>query len=201
MSSLSLHTSDGQTLAADLAEPAGGGRGGVVVCHPHPLYGGNRFHPVVDALFRALPAAGFRTLRFDFRAAHDGGIAERFDVVAALDALTAAGRAELPLYVAGYSFGAIVALGTDDARIAGVVAIAPPLSSDVPAHAGPALVLSPRHDQFCPPEQAAAITARWPDTTVDTIEGADHFLVGAAAAAAARTVAWIAERPPPAQEA
>jgi alpha/beta superfamily hydrolase len=186
-----LQTADGQTLAADLADPAGDPRGGVVVCHPHPLYGGDRFHPVVDALFRALPAAGFRTLRFDFRAAHGGGVAERLDVVAALDALSGPESAGLPLYVAGYSFGALVALGTDDARIAGIVAIAPPLTSDTPAHAGPVLVLSPRHDQFCPPERAAAITAAWPATSVDAIEGADHFLVGAAAAVAGRTVAWL----------
>jgi alpha/beta superfamily hydrolase len=169
-------------------EPSGDVRGGVVVCHPHPLYGGNRFHPVVDALFRALPSAGFRTLRFDFRAAHDGGVAERLDLVAALDGLAADTS---PLFVAGYSFGALVALATDDARIAGIVAIAPPLTAEAPGHAGPALVLSPRHDQFCPPERAAAITASWPDTTVDAIEGADHFLVGAAAAVAERTVAWL----------
>jgi alpha/beta superfamily hydrolase len=191
VSSLSLHTSDGHTLAADLAEPTGAVRGGVVLCHPHPLYGGNRFHPVVDALFRALPTAGFRTVRFDFRAAHSGGVGERNDVIAALDALAEPGTAGLPLHVVGYSFGALVALGTEDARIAGVVAIAPPLTPDAPAHAGPALVLSPRHDQFCPPEQAAAVTADWPDTTVDAIEGADHFLVGAAAAVATRTLAWL----------
>jgi alpha/beta superfamily hydrolase len=189
VSSLTLQTSDGHTLAADLAEPIGDERGGVVLCHPHPLYGGNRFHPVVDALFRALPAAGFRTVRFDFRAAHDGGVAERLDLVAALDALD--GRDAPPRFVAGYSFGALVALATEDERIAGVVAIAPPLSHDTPVHAGPALVLSPRHDQFCPPEQAAAITAGWPATTAETIEGADHFLVGAAAAVAERTVAWL----------
>jgi alpha/beta superfamily hydrolase len=188
VSSLTLHTADGQTLAADRAEPSGDVRGGVVVCHPHPLYGGNRFHPVVDALFRALPSAGFRTLRFDFRAAHDGGVAERLDLVAALDGLAADTS---PLFVAGYSFGALVALATDDARIAGVVAIAPPLTADAPVHAGPALVLSPRHDQFCPPERATAITASWPDTTVDAIEGADHFLVGAAAAVAERAVTWL----------
>jgi alpha/beta superfamily hydrolase len=193
VSSLTLRTADGQTLAADLAAPPGDVRGGVVVCHPHPLYGGNRFHPVVDALFRALPAAGFRTLRFDFRAAHDGGAAERLDLVAALDALSGGEPPARPLFVAGYSFGALVALTTDDERIAGVVAIAPPLTAEASVHDGAALVLSPRHDQFCPPERAAAITGSWPDTTVDAIEGADHFLVGAAAAVAERTVAWLTQ--------
>ena len=188
MSSLTLRTSDGVRLAADTAEPPTEVRGGVVLCHPHPLYGGNRFHPVVDALFQALPAAGFRTVRFDFRAAHDNGVAERRDVVAGLDAVASA---DGPLFVVGYSFGAIVALTTDDPRIAGVVAIAPPLTSDAPAHAGPALVLTPRHDQFCPPERATAIVAAWPATTVDVVEGADHFLLGAASTVAQRSLAWL----------
>jgi uncharacterized protein len=191
VTSLTLHTSDGQRLAADLAEPDGDVRGGVVLCHPHPLYGGDRFHPVVDALFRALPAAGFRAVRFDFRSAHDGGVAERLDVVAALDLVAGDEAAPMPLFVAGYSFGAVVALATDDQRIAGVVAIAPPLTPEVPVHAGPALVLSARHDQFFPPDRAATVTAGWPDTTLDVIEGTDHFLVGAAAAVAERTVAWL----------
>ena len=51
-----LHTSDGHELAADLAEAQGDRRGAVVVCHPHPLYGGNRFNNVVDALYRRAPA-------------------------------------------------------------------------------------------------------------------------------------------------
>lgn len=188
MTSLTLRTADGQTLAADLAEPEGDPRGGVVVCHPHPLYGGDRFHPVVDAIFRRLPNEGWRTVRFDFRAAHDGGTAERLDVVAALDAVDGTG----PAYVVGYSFGALVALSTQDPRIAGVVAIAPPLGPDAPAPAVPALVLSPRHDQFCPPERVEPIMRGWPDAAFDVIESADHFLVGAASGVAARVAAWLA---------
>jgi len=189
-----LHTCDGHALAADLAEPVDDVRGGVVLCHPHPLYGGDRFHPVVDALFRALPTAGFRALRFDFRAAHDGGGGEHLDVAAALDVLDRLSSGELPLAVAGYSFGAVVALTTDDPRITGIVAIAPPLTSESPTHHGPALVLTPRYDQFCPPERAAAFTTRWPDTSVEVIENADHFLVGAVPGVAARSVAWFGGR-------
>ena len=63
MATTSLRTSDGHTLAADLATAEGEPRGAVVLCHPHPQYGGNRFNNVVDALFRALPPAGFTTLR------------------------------------------------------------------------------------------------------------------------------------------
>src|SRR6478752_4139899 len=103
MPTLMLHTADGQDLAAHLAEATATPRGVAVVCHPHPLYGGNRFNNVVEALFGALPAAGFTTIRFDFRAAHDHGVAERLDAIAAIDAVAGDGS---PVVLAGYSFGA-----------------------------------------------------------------------------------------------
>ena len=195
-----LITSDGCELAADLAEPDGAVRGGVVVCHPHPLYRGNRHNPVVDAVFTALPAAGFRALRFDFRSVHDpdrfgGGVAESADVVAALDRL-ADDRPDLPLFLVGYSFGAAMSLRSDDARIGAIVAIAPPLAA-MPIEREPAvpvLVLSPRHDQYCPPDTAEPIVAGWPLAELEPVESADHFLAGHTAAVARRTVTWLTER-------
>ena len=191
MQTLSLTTSDGHVLAADLAEPDGVARGAVVVCHPHPLYGGNRYNNMVDALFGALPPAGFVAIRFDFRDEHDNGVGERLDVVAALDAL---GDRGLPTFVAGYSFGALVALATTDERVQAIVAIAPPLSTTTPPPAVPTLVLSPSNDQFCPPDLAAPIVATWPDAEARPITGTDHFLSGATASIAATTVAWLGER-------
>lgn len=192
---ISLTTSDGHRLAADVAEPPTdvGVRGGVAICHPHPQYGGNRFNNVVDAVFRALPPARFRAVRFDFRAAHGGGVAERRDLVAALDEL--ASRGDGPLAVVGYSFGASVALNTDDGRIAAIVAIAPPLATmPGPAPAVPTLVLTPRHDQFSAPDTASAIVAGWEQATFEVVESADHFLVGHTATVAARATTWLTER-------
>ena len=186
-----LQTSDGHQLAADLAEAQGDRRGAVVVCHPHPLYGGNRFNNVVDALYGALPPAGFRTIRFDFRAAHDKGVGERLDVVAAIDAVAVD---DVPLFVVGYSFGALVALATTDERARGIVAIAPPLSEASEPPAVPTLVLSPSHDQFCPADRAEPIVASWPQADFVAIESADHFLNGRTAVVAERTVAWLSAR-------
>jgi len=187
-----LTTSDGHLLDADIAEPPEGVDvlAAVVVCHPHPLYGGNRFNNVVEALFRALPAAGFTTLRFDFRGDHGDGKAERLDVIAALDALDETGAA--PLLVAGYSFGAAVALGTADDRIAALAVIAPSLTmlpSAVPSV--PTLVLAPEHDQFCPPDAATAIVDAWPDAELEIIESADHFLAGSTTRVAERFTGWL----------
>ncbi len=188
-----LSTSDGHSLAADLAAADGNAVGAVVLCHPHPLFGGNRFNPVVDALYRALPQAGFTALRFDFRAEHDKGVAERLDIVAGLEALEALDGLDeaVPLFVVGYSFGALVAISTDDARIAGVVAVAPPLSNDHHPPSAPALVITPRHDQYCPPETAALVTSAWNDVELGVIEGADHFLNGYSATVAERATGWL----------
>lgn len=191
--SIRLTTSDGHGLAADLAAPTAGDRGGVVVCHPHPQFGGDRFNPIVDAVFRHLPSLGFATLRFDFRSAFGGGVDERLDVIAGLDALDS--RTNGPLAVVGYSFGAAVALGTVDERITAVVAIAPPLAmSRVAPPPVPVLVLTPQHDQFTPPDAAATATAGWADVELRTVDSVDHFLVGQAARVAASAGEWLVDR-------
>jgi hypothetical protein len=183
--------SDGQELTGDIAVPVGDPIGAVIVCHPHPQYGGNRFNPVVDAVFTKLTVSGFVALRFDFRREFGGGIDERLDVVAALDELERRAP-DNPLWLVGYSFGAAVALSTHDGRVSGVAAIAPPLSMmEVAAPSLPVLVLSPAHDQFCPPDAAAPIVATWPDATLEPIESADHYLAGHNARVADRVVAWL----------
>ncbi len=195
MESVRLRTSDGRLLGADLARPAGAAIGTMAICHPHPLYGGSRHDLVVTAVFDRAVTAGFVALRFDFRADHDGGRAERLDLVAALDELTNRDP-ELPLAVVGYSFGAMVALSTADPRVAAIVAISPPLAmtdhSEPPG--APVLVLCPRHDQFSPPSAAEPIVAGWSDAELEIVESADHFLHGRRAAVAERAIAWLVDR-------
>jgi len=189
--SISLTAPDGTVLAGDLARPAGA-RAAAVLCHPHPAYGGDRHNVVVDALFRALPAAAVAALRFDFRGA---GAGEQEDVLAALDRL-AAEVPGVPLWLVGYSFGADVALGVDDPRAAGWVAVAPPLrfgGTPAPAQGDPrpVLVLVPEHDAYSPPERTRAATASWPAVTVEVVPMADHFLAGAAGSVAATVTSWL----------
>ncbi len=102
----------GEHLEGVLRE--GQGRGGVVICHPHPLYGGSMWNNVVDALEEGFSQTGLTTLKFNFRGVgastgrHDEGAGETGDVAAACLYLQAhtGGRARLVL--AGYSFGAWV---------------------------------------------------------------------------------------------
>jgi alpha/beta superfamily hydrolase len=200
-------TADGLTLVGDLHLPGGDPVGAAVVCHPHPRYGGDRGNPVVVALARALAAAGWTALRFDFRGTgtsegvHGGGRAERADVAAALDAVVdAAGGAPVPLLVTGYSFGAAVALSTTDPRIRGWVGVALPLAlaASLPDAAlpdeRPVLLLAPEHDQFSPAADvtAAVAAAAWPNVTVRAVPMADHFLAGATDVVAAEAVAFAA---------
>lgn len=190
-----LTTVDGHLLAADVALSAPGRApvGAVVLCHPHPQYGGSRFDTVVSSLFAALPDAGFAALRFDFRHEFGGGVDERLDVVAALDHLdTIDALGGVPRHVVGYSFGAAVALNTRDDRIATIGAIAPPLAMMPTGDPGrPVLVLTPRHDQFSPPATTEPIVADWAEATFDVVESADHFLAGHAAAVARRVTDWL----------
>jgi alpha/beta superfamily hydrolase len=197
-----LLTSDGQQLEADLlaAELRSGesANGVLVICHPHPLYGGNRFSVVVDTVFRAAPTLGYHTLRFDFRSAHDHGRAEILDVLAAIDAI-ADRHPGLPVHLIGYSFGAMVALATDDPRVVSIIAIAPPLgmgAEPTPTPVLPVLILSPAHDQFCTPEQAGVATARWHNHEIHPIPMADHSVSGQTASLMPTIGEWLSrERP------
>ncbi len=197
---LLLDTMDGLRLEADLALPERIA-GAVAICHPHPQFGGDRFNVVVDALFGAFPAAGYATVRFDFRGVnasegrHGGGVDERMDALAALELIEPfAGRG--PLVLVGYSFGALVALDVAHPRLDAWLAIAPPLGMTGAALVAardprPKLLLVPANDQFSPPTVTATQAADWLNVTQETIDMADHFLAGRTAAVAARAVAFV----------
>jgi alpha/beta superfamily hydrolase len=79
-------TLEGTYYTAGDEEP----RAGVVVCHPHPQYGGDMRNVVVSTVVRGALDAGLGALVFNFRGvgesegAFDGGAGEREDVLAAL---------------------------------------------------------------------------------------------------------------------
>jgi alpha/beta superfamily hydrolase len=86
-----------------------------VVCHPHPLQQGTMHNKVVTTVARAFAQLGARVLRFNFRGvgastgAYADGIGEEDDVRAAIDFLRAHAPG-LPIWIAGFSFGARVGL-------------------------------------------------------------------------------------------
>jgi alpha/beta superfamily hydrolase len=102
-----------------------------VVAHPHPLFGGTMDNKVVTTVAKAFADAGAATFRFNFRGVgesegrHDEGRGETDDLLeVAAHAARAAG--ELPLWLAGFSFGGGVALrASSRAEFERLVLVAP----------------------------------------------------------------------------
>ena len=112
--------SQGLTLEGVLTSPQGiaGDLPTLVVCHPHPVLGGDMENAVVMAICRAADSRGLATLRFNFRGVGDSegefsnGKGEQRDVESALKiAQKWPGLDGKRIAVAGYSFGASVVLG------------------------------------------------------------------------------------------
>jgi alpha/beta superfamily hydrolase len=192
-------------LEARLAVPASA-PAGVVICHPHPLYGGDMDNPVVVRAQEVCGALGLATLRFNFRGVgasggvHGGGVAEQDDAAAALDTLAkAVGGGGLA--IAGYSFGARIAalVAGRDGRIGGLALIAPPLAmfdfGFLHDRHVPTLVVAGTRDQYCPPEDFARFISARPWATAATIDGADHFFFGKLFPLGEAVAAWARRLP------
>lgn len=188
-----VSTGSGLVLSAEATLPARPS-GAVVITHPHPLHGGSMHTPVPTALFRRAGEMGLAAVRFDFRGVgestgiHDGGRGERDDVRAVVSwlrgRLAEQGSPDVPVLLAGWSFGADVILAVDD-DCAGWFAVAAPLAivpiDEMAAAAAPApkLLVVPEHDQFRSPASACEVTAGWQATDIEVVTGVDHFLAGA----------------------
>ena len=164
-------------------------RGGVVLCHPHPQYGGDMYNPVIASGVRSAQEAGFSTLRFNFRGVgksggtYSEGVGESEDVQAAFDTLSAElGGPNQSLVLLGYSFGAWVGapVAVLDGRIQGMVIIAPPLQmydfSFLKGCKKRKQIIVGSEDSFCP----APLLDEWYQTleepkSLDVLQGADHF--------------------------
>lgn len=112
----------------------------MVFCHPDPKDRGSMNAPLMIAVTLRLVERGFSVLRFDFRGtgnstgAHDLGDAEVSDVAAAIEV---AGADAAGVRLAGWSFGAAVALSwlASQSEPIPYVGIAPPpqmLPAEVP---------------------------------------------------------------------
>ena len=190
--SATLTTADGVTLEALVAEPPTP-RGGVVICHPHPLHGGDMDNPVVVRLAEVFGEMGLATLRFNFRGtgqstgAHGGGVAEQHDVEVARAHMVSLVGGDQPVVLAGYSFGAAVVaeVAAKHGELSGVVLVAPPLARvDPERFAGLApfverlLVIVGGSDEICPTDAQARLRDSVPHATFEVIDGANHFFFG-----------------------
>lgn len=107
-----------------------------LVLHPHPLYGGSMNNSVVYNVYKVLAQHGFTVLRINFRGvgrsqgSFDNGIGEMTDAATALDWLQLNNPYSNVNLIAGFSFGAWIAMQIIMRRpeINDFIAISPPVN-------------------------------------------------------------------------
>lgn len=163
-----------------------------VLCHPHPLYGGDMDNNVVVALDECFFGMGCTTVRFNFRGvgrstgSYGDGIAETEDLASVVAHVAKAG--DCHLHLAGYSFGAWVILNgvKQGIRPASLVLASPPLdfmdfqALNLPGC--PTLIVLGDSDSFCSIQSFQAWLNRKPSPSaspkVAFLPGCDHFYWG-----------------------
>jgi uncharacterized protein len=180
---------------------------GLVICHPHPLHGGDMENNVVRALADAFTATDFAVLRFNFRGVggstgHYGeGIGEQEDIKGALTWLAAQPMIDADrLFLAGYSFGArvMLAVAAVDRRVHGFIAVAPPTFHGAwpsrEAARGPKVFICGEVDPYAAPETLRVWVERLPEPKrLVILPGADHFFMGYERTLAQRAVKLLQE--------
>jgi len=184
-----------------------------LICHPHPLGGGNLHNKVVFHAMKVLndPSWGFGlpVLRFNFRGTgmSEGkhhGEHETGDVLAAFDWLV--NEYSRPVMVVGFSFGAVMSLSACCARGTSVRGLA---ALGLPTHAQsreyrypflerctlPKLFLSGDRDQYAPSAELERLFASAAEPKqLALIPGADHFFSGRLGGMQRALALWLKER-------
>jgi len=168
-------------LEVVLDEPRAPPRAVALVAHPHPLYGGTLDNKVTQTLATTLAGVGCAALRMNFRGVggsegvHDEGRGETDDMeILARYALERFGQ--LPLYLAGFSFGCFVqyrmSLRLPPQRL---VFVAPALKRFPMGEVAPGtLVIHGELDDTAPLADALD-WARPQNLPICVVPGADHF--------------------------
>jgi alpha/beta superfamily hydrolase len=196
---ITLHTEDGLTLVGELALPVGRPPiATILTLHPLPTHGGFMDSHILRKLANRLPAlTGVAVLRFNTRGTtsprgtsegeFDGGVAEKFDVDAALKFLESRGFSNI--WLLGWSFGTELALKYGfDKKVSGAILLSPPLHRTSEAELRnwngsnkPVIALVPEFDDYLVPEAAVERFEPLQGAQVVAIDCAKHLWVGEAA--------------------
>lgn len=160
-----------------------------VVCHPHPVHGGTMQNKVAHTLARSFVGAGIAALRFNFRGVgesggtFDDGNGEVADVLAAVNWWRDEAP-KLPLWLAGFSFGAAMAVRASvECEPAGLISVAPAVSR----FAGnldrqpdcPWLIVQGDQDELVDVEETIAwVNALEPGPELEVFPETEHFFHG-----------------------
>jgi len=163
--------------------------GSAVVCHPHPQHGGTMHNKVAHTLARAFLRLGFQVLRFNFRGTeasdgiYDEGVGELDDALAGIDWMRAR-QAPGPMWLAGFSFGAAIAVrAAAESEVDGLVSVAPAVyrfaSGLTTQPRCPWLIVQGDEDELVAVDE----TIEWmnnlePGPELLVLPGAEHFFHG-----------------------
>jgi hypothetical protein len=158
-----------------------------VVCHPHPQHGGTMHNKVVYRLARGLRKTGCVVLRFNYRGVnlsegrYDGGIGETEDARSALREIEQR-YPELPVLLAGFSFGSRIALrlASQESTIGRVIAAGYPTrvaERDFVYHVRvPKYFVQSTNDEFGPAADLTEFFKTLPEPKhLDWVPAEDHF--------------------------
>lgn len=143
-----------------------------LILHPHPQYGGTMNNKVVYSLFSCFKDLGFSVLRFNFRSVgrsqgqFEDGPGELSDATIALDWLQHNNPDARQCWIAGYSFGAWIALQLLMRRpdINNFIAVSPPANEKDFSFLAPCptsgLIVQGGIDEIVNPQQVTTLAKR-----------------------------------------
>ena len=196
---IELLTSDGQILVGELSLPVGKSPiATLITLHPLPTHGGFMDSHLLRKMSNRLPEQlSVAVLRFNTRGTEsprgkstgtfDGGVAERFDVEAAVRFCE---ERKLPrMWLVGWSFGTELAIKYGpDYDIEGAILLSPPLHRATDADLlrwqdtrAKLIALVPELDEFLNPAQATERFSILPKTKLLAFDGEKHLWVGESA--------------------
>jgi alpha/beta superfamily hydrolase len=193
-------------LEAILESPGDAGINGVaVVCHPHPQHGGTMHNKVAHTLARSFVRSNFAVLRFNFRGTegsdgvYDNGVGELDDALAAM-AWIRQKKAEGPLWLAGFSFGAAIAVRAAVGRdVDGLISVAPAIhrfAGNLDAQPDcPWLIIQGDEDELVEIDETVEwIDSLEPGPELLVVPGAEHFFHGRLHELREAVMAFIADK-------
>lgn len=160
-----------------------------VICHPHPLHGGNLDNKVTATLARTMRALGVPVLRFNFRGvgASGGrfasGIGETEDLLAVIRQAQNL-YPDRNLWLAGFSFGAYVALRASQfIAVDRLITVAPPVNlydvTDLAPPECPWLLIQGTDDEVVPYKDVLKWATRlYPAPQTAYLDGVGHYFHG-----------------------
>lgn len=192
--SVTLKTSDGETLVGELASAESPSGDVILFLHPLPTHGGFMDSHILRKAANRLPAmTGISVFRFNTRGTEspngkstgefDGGNAEQFDLQAAFEFLEPKFDR---VWLVGWSFGTELVLKYGwQYPIAGAVLLSPPLHRTSPEEllrwnqvSAPLVALIPEFDDFLTEGPAREKFSIVNGIDIQVVEGAKHLWVG-----------------------